>query len=315
MTVMELVSAYIRYRRSLGDKLATTEYILKSMAVHIGVDNSLETLSLDNCSDFLSPADATSVTPIWFAKYSAMKGLFLWAVSRGHMKAVPLPTETPRRPERMRPYIYTDAELKGLFDCALTYRAKRSELDPHTLRHILMLTYMLGLRISETLELRVNDIDLDACTVLIRESKHHKSRVVTFNVQVSSLLHNILSMRSRLDSPAENARLFLTSKGKPATTSQIQYAFSGIRREAGVKRKDGTPRQPRIHDLRHTFAVNRLTAWYREGKDVQQLLPALSTYLGHLHLTYTSVYLTETMERMAEANRKFSEYTQTDEQS
>ena len=96
-----------------------------------------------------------------------MKGFFLWAVSRGYMKVVPLPTETPRRPERMRPYIYTDAELKRLFDCALTYRTRRCELHPHTLRHILMLTYMLGLRISETLELRVNDIDLEARTALI----------------------------------------------------------------------------------------------------------------------------------------------------
>lgn len=116
-------------------------------------------------------------------------------------------------------------------------------------------------------------------------------------------------MRDESASRAENAHLFLTNKGKTATTAQIRNAFSGIRREAGVKRTDGARCQPRIHDLRHTFAVNRLTTWYREGKDVQRLLPALSTYLGHLHLTYTSVYLTETKERMEEANRKFFEYT------
>lgn len=315
MTVMELVTAYIGYRRSLGYRLSTTEWVLKSMAAHTGRDADLDALSQGSCSAFLSPADASTVTPIWFVKYSAMKGLFLWAMSRGYMKEVPLSAETPRRPERARPYIYSDAELKKLFDCALTCRTGRKNIHPHTLRYILMLTYMLGLRISETVELQIDDIDLENSTVVIRESKHHKSRVVTFNGQVSSVLRAILVMRDGMPTQTGDAHVFQTRNGKPVTTSQMQDAFADIRREAGVKRTDGAHCQPRIHDLRHTFAVNRLTTWYKEGKDVQHLLPVLSTYLGHLHLTYTSIYLSETMERMDEANKRFCKYAQMNEQS
>ena len=222
MTVMELVTAYIGYRRSLGYRLSTTEWVLKSMAAHTGTDADLDALSQGSCSAFLSPADASTVTPIWFVKYSAMKGLFLWAMSRGYMKEVPLSAETPRRLERARPYIYSDAELKKLFDCALTCRTGRKNIHPHTLRYILMLTYMLGLRISETVELRVDDIDLGNYTVLIRESKHHKSRIVTFNGQVSSVLRAILVMRDGMPTQTGDAHVFQTRKGKPVTTYAVK---------------------------------------------------------------------------------------------
>lgn len=80
-----------------------------------------------------------------------------------------------------------------------------------------------------------------------------------------------------------------------------------------IKRDDGVLMLPRIHDLRHTFAVNRLTQWYREGKDVQMLLPKLSTYMGHTHLSHTSVYLTMTDSLLEEANKRFENYVNINE--
>ena len=88
----------------------------------------------------------------------------------------------------------------------------------------------------------------------------------------------------------------------------VRGAFERIREHAGISRSDKSPFQPRLHDLRHTFAVNRLTSWYRKNQDIQQLLPVLSTYLGHTHLSHTSVYLTMTDGLLGEANNRFESY-------
>ena len=90
--------------------------------------------------------------------------------------------------------------------------------------------------------------------------------------------------------------------------STVEHVFKRIRKQAGVGRTDGARYQPRLHDLRHTFAVHRLTEWYREGADVQKLLPQLSVYLGHAYLAATSVYLSMTPELLHEAGERFEHY-------
>ena len=87
-----------------------------------------------------------------------------------------------------------------------------------------------------------------------------------------------------------------------------ETCFRRVREQAGIRRADGASYQPRLHDLRHTFAVHRLTSWYRQGADVQKLLPQLSVYLGHAHLVSTQVYLSMTPELLAEASGRFERY-------
>ncbi len=102
--------------------------------------------------------------------------------------------------------------------------------------------------------------------------------------------------------------LFQTRQHQAVSHRLIENAFQRLRTIAGVRRSDASSRQPRLHDLRHTFAVHRLTEWYKTGADVQKLLPALSTYLGHVDLHSTQCYLTVTPELLSEANYRFQEY-------
>lgn len=97
-------------------------------------------------------------------------------------------------------------------------------------------------------------------------------------------------------------------KGNKIPLNTLERAFQKLRRHAGLRRIGGPRCQPRLHDLRHTSAVHRLTAWYREGKDVQLLLPQLSVYMGHTHLAATQVYLTMTPELLHEASLRFELY-------
>ena len=96
--------------------------------------------------------------------------------------------------------------------------------------------------------------------------------------------------------------------GRRFTCGTLEDAFQRLREHAGVRRSDGARYQPRLHDLRHTFAVHRLTEWYRQGADVQRLLHHLSVYLGHAHLAATQVYLTMTPELLQQAGTRFERY-------
>ena len=107
---------------------------------------------------------------------------------------------------------------------------------------------------------------------------------------------------------SEQAPFLTTRAGRRLEHRALQNAFERLRERAGVRRTDGARYQPRLHDLRHTFAVHRLTSWYRQGADVQKLLPVLSVYLGHAHLSSTQAYLSMTPELLQQANRRFERY-------
>jgi integrase len=103
---------------------------------------------------------------------------------------------------------------------------------------------------------------------------------------------------------------FVTRTDTAVTRGMAEAAFVRLRNSADIAREDGARYQPRLHDLRHTMAVHRLVAWYREGADVQRLLPQLATYLGHVDVAATQRYLTMTPELLEEASRRFERYTQ-----
>jgi site-specific recombinase XerD len=104
------------------------------------------------------------------------------------------------------------------------------------------------------------------------------------------------------------APFFVSRTGTFLTRRTAENTFTRLRTRAGVKRDDGSRFQPRLHDLRHAFAVHRLVSWYQQGADVKRLLPQLATYLGHLHIAATQRYLTMTPELLREASRRFERY-------
>lgn len=308
MKVGKMIERYISYRKSLGEKFTTNACILRSFVRYMGAENDASSITRESSELFLL-APTGMVTANWFCKHTALKGLFQWAMARSHINLIPLPEEKPKRPGHMRPYIYTDCELKALFGWAMTYQKNRSTTYPECVRAILMFTYLLGLRIHETLSLRIRNIDLQNDLVTINESKFYKSRIEPFNGAVRKEIIRLLQWRKTQGMPMkEDAYLFLNRKGQPMNRDSFNDIFRRICDKAGIRRDDGAIYQPRIHDLRHTFAVNRLISWYDAGEDVQSLLPVLSTYMGHTHLAHTSVYLTMTDRLLDHANNRFENY-------
>jgi site-specific recombinase XerD len=143
----------------------------------------------------------------------------------------------------------------------------------------------------------------------IRDTKFYKSRLVPLGSDLNDAMLRYAKRRKGAGhSQEEDAPFFVTKLGERVPIRLLQRAFRRLRKQTGIHRDDGARYQPRIHDLRHAAAVHRLTAWYRDGKDVQKLLPLLSTYMGHVDIASTQHYLTMTPELLQEASARFANY-------
>lgn len=312
MILQELIKQYIDYRRALGTKFRGNGFYLKSFCKMIGSDTSVESVGSVAVSHFIY-GESQRITTGWFRRHNALKGLFQYAKARGYVQEIPLQKELPKHTTDFTPYIYSKQEIHLLLETALYCKRPKSFTSGITIRMMLLLTYTLGLRKMETVSICLRDIDLSESIVIITSGKFYKTRLVPFNSQIKKEIENYLLWRKGLGlSQSQESYLFLNDRGKPVSGNVFYDSFERIRTESGIRRDDGAYCQPRLHDLRHTFAVNRLLLWYKENKNVQVLLPVLSTYMGHVRLSHTSVYLTMTDELLQEANSRFENYIMQD---
>lgn len=314
MKVNNAMTQYIDYRSNLGEKVRTIRYLLLGFGKYVGLNNELDTITEEKCSEYLNLKGMQNgkATSYWFCIYSAIEGFYRWAIVRGYVDNYALPKDKPNEPEVFKPYIYSNDELKRLFSAAISYRKRFNTLYPEVIQVMLKTTYCLGLRPSETVNLHVNDIDITNGIVYIRETKFYKSRMLPVGNQILDMIKQYVSWRANAvrKITSINNHLFLDKKGQPVKLSALQQAFRLICHMADVHRNDTSRCDVRLQDLRHTFATNRITQWYREGKNVQILLPVLSTYLGHCNLDSTAVYITFTDSLLAEASNKFKSYVE-----
>jgi integrase len=168
---------------------------------------------------------------------------------------------------------------------------------------IILLLATTGLRISEALRLTLEDVDLETDVLSIRQSKFRKSRLVPLSKGAADVLRRYRELRDAVAPTAPDGAFFVSGRGKAYSTCYVQGMFRDIAIDAGLRGRTG--RGPRLHDLRATFAVTRLLEWYRDGENVMNRLPLLSTYLGHACVKDTEVYLRITTPLLEQANSRF----------
>ena len=244
-------------------------------------------------------------------KYSVLAGFYSYAISHdfAHCSPLPLREHEPRKPRARPPYVFTREELRRLLDAVQAQRRHCPSLDRDALRTLILLLYGAGLRTAEARHLTVADVDLSDAVLTVRVSKFYKSRLVPVGPQLVGVLRAYAKLRATRPCPHGKDSSFLAARdGTLLGRKIVIHAFSRIRRRAGVRDPDGLRRPPGLHSLRHTFAVHRLIAWYRQGADVQRLLPVLSIYLGHARLANTQIYLSMTPELLEQASMRFERY-------
>jgi integrase/recombinase XerD len=307
MKLKDLITQYVACRKSMGAEFESAESLLNTFCRRMGTEIDLGEIQAEKVELFL--AGTGPVNSYWRRKYDTLRGLYRYATSRGFVDCVPLPATVPKMPERLVPYIYSVDELQRLINPTATEQIGFRKLQSHTLRAILLLLYGAGLRIGEAVALTLADVDLSAAVITIRNTKFHKTRLVPIGTRLNLAMGQYTARRKEArHSQSADAPFFVLRRGAPLSVQIVQQAFTRLRRYAGVGRADGTRYQPRLHDMRHSFAVRRLTSWYEQGADVQKLLPHLATYLGHVSIAATQVYLTMTPELLQAASLRFERY-------
>jgi len=289
--LMNAVDEYLSLRRAAGFKLKNQEHHLRSFArfatehdiSHIRTPSVLEWASQSK----MPRSRLESLIP--FARY-------LQAEDERH--EIPPARAFGRRRSRRVSYIFSQDELNRLIQAAMRLGPIDS-LRPHTYAALFALLAVSGLRISEALNLRFEDITADG--LLIRKTKFQKTRLVPLHETAVAGLERYLERRKRTASTVDY--VFVSLQGRSLSRSAIAETFEKLRKTIGLDRRPGGHR-PRIHDLRHSFAVRALETCPQGRDNVGRHMLALSTYMGHSEFRYTYWYLQATphlMRDIAEA--------------
>lgn len=305
MKLSQVVEGYIAHKRSLGMGFHGETVRLHAFIKALG-DVNISRVQTEPVRRFLD--GNRPITAFWFGKYYTLNAFFRWAIARRYVSKSPLPLNLPQKPEKFQPYIYTNQDMRRLIDAADSRHRYVWFLEPHTVRTLLLLLYGTGLRIGEALRLNLGDFDLATGVLTIRETKFFKSRLVPVGSDLQRVLRDYIDQQWPVERRIGTTPLLGTQKHEWIRRQTAELVFKRLRQEAGICRSSSASFQPRLHDFRHTFAVMRLVTWYREGKNVQRLLPHLTTYLGHWRIMETQRYLTMTTELLEQASLCFERY-------
>lgn len=201
-----------------------------------------------------------------------------------------------------RPYIFTHEEVRALL-AAGSQLLPSGSLRPHTYRTLFGLLYSTGIRIGEACALKLEDFFAAEQRLFVAEGKFRKSRWIALSKSTTCAIEQYVSRRIAEEPHAQDSPLLLNERRKHLCYPTVRQAFMQMLAECGITWARHTG--PRIHDFRHSFAVHRLLAWYRDGEDINSRLPALATYMGHVDISSTQIYLQPTAKLLGEVDRRF----------
>jgi integrase len=287
----EALARYLSMRRGFGFKLICQGPPAERFRrVHGATEAEIITAKL-----VLDWATQSGGPRYWLDRLSACRGF------ARHVSITEPRTEIPPTnilsPTRRRPaYLYSEAQVRSLLEAMLTLPPAEG-LRRWTFYCVFGLLAVTGLRVSEALRLKRDDVDLDSGVLTIRDAKFGKSRVVPIHPTTIAVLKDYAKRRDAHRRRLACTYFFTGDQGARIYHQGIHLAFCTVSRRIGLRTPDAAI-GPRIHDLRHSYAVSTLLRWYRAGDDVEQRLPQLFTYLGHSHVRDTYWYLSACPELM-----------------
>jgi integrase len=293
---------YLALRRALGFKLANAGRLLGQFVDYldkhgVGIPTTDDALAWANLP---APASAN-----WRAiRLSIVRGFASYLHGLDASVEVPSADLIRRGPDRATPYLYSDSEIRGLLAAATELRPRFRAATYQTLIGLLA---TCGLRVSEAIALNSTDLDPDEGLLVIRETKFAKSRLVPLHSTTQARLAAYITLRDQTRAHPLCPALLISGTGTRLHHSNVSLTFAGLAQRVGITRRSAVCR-PRLHDLRHSYAVATVLDWYRTGADVLAMMPRLATYLGHTDPKHTFWYLTAAPELMALAGQRLDTY-------
>lgn len=307
MRVSTAIEGYLHRKRANGLAYKTQESILSEFRRYVS-DPLIAEVTPKQVIDFLNIRHCSNGR--WMARHSCLRMFFEFWTDRGHMSALSMPQPKRRDSDNDRravPFIYTQTELRRLIQATHGNQAHGlCVVSEKTFRTVLLTLYGTGATTSEIFWLRRDDLDLKSNLVLLRGDRITLRRRVPLNKDLHELLVNYLRSEERRSAPGPH--VFVSKRGGPLPAHAMMKAFARLRIRAGLVRVDRGVRQPRMLDLRQTFAVHRITSWIEEGADLNRMLPALSAYMGFARFASIQRFLRMTPERFKRELDELSPY-------
>jgi len=306
------IAHYSAERQRLGFSGRTEMYALRSFARHIRSVRHRGPLTVEVMAQWAKCDSHGSSDPLtWARRLKLLRTFLRWLQQFEPRTEVPDDAIFGRLPERLAPHIYSEQEIIDLLAAARRL-GPAPGLRGAVYETLFGLIASTGMRISEALTLRNEDVDLKYGMLFIHQSKFGKSRQVPLHPSTAEALRRYLWLRNLAGGFArEDAPLFIGTRGRrcglPMDSHQVHRVFVTLRNQLGWLNR-GAHHAPRIHDLRHTFVVRRILLWQSQSIDVDQAMLSLSTYVGHAMVTNTYWYLSAVPELMALAGRHFESY-------
>jgi integrase/recombinase XerD len=281
---------YLTLRRSLGYALRTDERILRRFVAFATQDGAAHL----SAALFLrwQAACGHAARHTWARRLGIIRHFAQWLHGLDPQHAVPPPTLLPSGYRRVPPYIYSDDDVRRIVATAAALPSLNG-LRPHTYATLFGLLAVTGLRISEALALNTADVDLDAGVLTIRQGKRGTVRLLPLAASTTARLVAYVQARDRLLG-GPSVPFFMADHGARVTDGTARATFAAVCQQIGLRpgtRYGRHGRGPRLHDLRHTFAVRTLVHWYRTGQDPTREMLKLTTYLGHALPAHTYWYI------------------------
>jgi integrase/recombinase XerD len=293
-TLAQHAEEYLRLRRALGHELADAVRLLPRFVAHLDVAG-VSTITTEVALEWVQLRDAGPTSSVWLRRMTVVRGF------ARHMSGIDPATEVPPlglvtfHQRWHPPFIYSSADVETLM--AAVSRVTSFPLRAQTFRCLIGLLATTGMRVGEAVRLERGDVDWSDGVVIVRHSKFNKSRELPLDPSTLNALNSYAEFRDGYVNRPTSSTFFISTKGTPVIYGDFGCTFRKLLVASRVG--EGSSVRPRIHDLRHSFAVHTLVNWYRAGEDVGALLPRLSTYLGHLSPSYTYWYLSAAPELLA----------------
>jgi integrase len=304
--MVQHAKTYLEHRRALGFELDSHGYHLLKFAKLLDRSGHRGPLTMERIMRWVDlPKDISRNYRA--IRLSAVRCFARYLAARDGRSKVPDFKLVPKKRLQPRPHIYSEHELEQLLQAA-GEMSSSYKLRPLTYQTLLGLLACAGLRVSEALKLRRGHADLERGVLRIEQTKFKKSRLVPLHPTASQALQRYAAKRDKQWGYNGDAAFLVGGNGLALPYSTVSKAFRHLRNVLGWHKSNGDLPWPRIHDLRHSFACRRLLRWYQKGQNVHQLIAALSTYLGHGHVTDTYWYLTATPELLAVAGNRFERF-------
>jgi integrase len=283
-----LLEGHLKEKRAGGYRYAIEAYLLGRLDQFLR-SHAHERLELSKATVevWIAKRDHEK-TKTYGSRVTVMRQFAKYLLRQGIVAYVPPPRRGPLQPNTFAPYIFTAEEIRRFLN--VVDNLSPSAWSPRcylVLPEIFRLLCYCGLRKSEAMKLHVKDVDLDCGVLTIRNTKFGKDRLVPM---AASIVARLRIYQGRLGDSEPEAYFFPARDGGIYGHNSIYSMFRTILKRGGIAHH-GRGRGPRLHDFRHTFAVQRLIAWYRAGEDLNAKLPLLATYLGHQGMNGTQRYL------------------------